>query len=69
MNTITIPKKMARDGDLMIVPRKEYEQLMRFWTSTEHLAPRDKRAIAKGLNEIAQGKFLTSKQVHNELGL
>ena len=29
MDTITIPKKMSRKGDLVIVPRIEYEQMLK----------------------------------------
>ena len=29
MDTITIPKKLAQKGDLVVVPRKEYEELLR----------------------------------------
>lgn len=29
MDTITIPKKMSRKGDLVIVPRVEYEQMLK----------------------------------------
>lgn len=28
MNTITIPHKIALQGDLVVVPRKEYEELL-----------------------------------------
>jgi hypothetical protein len=28
MNVITIPKKIANKGDLVIIPRKEYEALL-----------------------------------------
>jgi len=28
MSTITIPKKLANKGDLIIIPRKEYESLL-----------------------------------------
>ena len=27
MNTVTIPKKLAGNDDLVIIPRKEYEQM------------------------------------------
>lgn len=30
METITIPKKLSQKGDLVVLPRKEYEELLRF---------------------------------------
>ncbi|TSC75116.1 MAG: hypothetical protein G01um101430_617 [Parcubacteria group bacterium Gr01-1014_30] len=29
MNTITIPKKMSRKGDLVVVPRIDYEHMLK----------------------------------------
>lgn len=69
MNTVTIPRRIAKNDDLIVVPRKKYEQLLRFWMNTERISRRDAKAVAKGLREIAQGKFLTSKEVRHELGL
>ena len=63
MNTITIPKKLIKNDDLVILPRKEYEQLFRFWASAESMLAPVKKAVRKGLREISEGKFLTSQQV------
>ena len=69
MDTITIPRKLGKKGDLVVVPRKEYEKLARFWASAERITGREKKAIARGFREITQGKFLTSKQLKHGLGL
>ena len=69
MNTLTIPRNVVKNDDLVILPRKEYEQLARFWVNAESMSVRTKKAIEKGFKEIAKGDFLTSKQVRNELGL
>jgi len=69
MNTIIIPKRMAQRNDLVVIPRKEYEKLYRFWIGAEQLTQQGKKAVEKGLREITQGKFLISKQVRHELGL
>ena len=29
METLTIPRKLTRRGDLVVIPRKEYEELLR----------------------------------------
>lgn len=69
MDTILIPQKIRSKGDLVIVPRKDYEMLLRFWASAERITRRERQAIAKGFREIAERKFLTSKQLKHELGL
>jgi len=69
MNTITIPRRITKNDDLVVVPRREYERMYRFWESAEKITARQKRVINKGFREIEQGKFFTSKQVKHELGL
>lgn len=69
MNTITIPKNLIKNDDLVVLPRKEYEQLARFWANAEALPKRTKTVIEKGFKEISNGEFLTSKQVKDALGL
>jgi len=69
MTTITISKNLIKDGDLVIVPRKEYERLSRFWASAESMPQRTKKSVEKGFKEIAEKNFLTSRQVKDALGL
>lgn len=69
MATITISKKLIKDDDLVVLPRKEYEQLARFWANAESMSKHTKKVIEKGFREIAEGDFLTSKQVKDALGL
>ena len=69
MNTITIPQKLVKNDDLVVVPRRDYERLMRFWTSAAEITKKEKLAIERGFREIKHGKFLTSKQLKHELGL
>ncbi|MBU2579309.1 hypothetical protein KKA09_04325 [Patescibacteria group bacterium] len=69
MTTITIPKNLIKNDDLIVLPRKEYERLARFWTNAEPISKNIKKAVENGFQEIAEGKFLTSKQVKNALGL
>lgn len=43
MTTITIPKKVIQKDDLVIIPRREYEKLIHFWTNAEQLDGREKK--------------------------
>ena len=69
MITITIPKNLIKNDDLIVVPKKKYEQLVRFWAGAESISKHTKKVIKKGFREIAEGKFLTSNQVKDALGL
>ena len=57
MATITIPKKLAGKGDLVVLPREEYEALVR------HAAKKEKTVVKKlpaglrqALREVKEGK-------------
>ena len=67
MATITIPKNLTKNDDLIILPRKEYERLVDFWSNAESISRHTKKAVERGFQEIAKGEFLTSKQVKNAL--
>ena len=69
MSTITIPKKIIPERGFVKVPKAEYEKLVRFWVSAERLTAREKKAVEKGLNEIARGECYSSQEVRHELGL
>ncbi|MEK9173586.1 MAG: hypothetical protein AAB594_03390 [Patescibacteria group bacterium] len=73
MTTITIPKEAVKD-DLVIIPKKKYEELLRsemivksFKTYTPTAA--EKRTIAKARKEFARGEYLTLNELRNSLGI
>lgn len=68
--TITIPKTLARKGELILVPRKEYEELLRqkkipivSLTSTEQ------RDLESARRELKRGEYTILKELENELGV
>lgn len=67
MTTITIPRRLIRNDDMVIVPKREYEKLLNFWSSAEQLTTGEKRAVIKGFREIKDGKFFTSRDVKKEV--
>ena len=65
MNTITIPKKLIQNDDLVVIPRKEYERMKTQMIPTFYLKGRsaknlDKR-VGEGLREYNKGKTETLK--------
>lgn len=69
MNIVTIPKKLAQKGDLVVIPRKEYEVLMGLKRVFPVVKPSKEeiRAIRRGEREIAKGEYVTLEQLKREL--
>ena len=69
MNTITIPRNLIKNDDLVIVPRKEYEKLL-----SSRLIPEfqpttaEKKDLARARKNRAQGNFLTIDELKHKLG-
>lgn len=69
-NVITIPKRLSNKGDLVVMPRFEYEEYL----NLKKIIPiikaglSEKKALRAGRKEIKTERFLTLKQLKNELG-
>ncbi|MBI2100769.1 MAG: hypothetical protein HYT47_02015 [Candidatus Vogelbacteria bacterium] len=62
METLTIPKKLAKKGDLVLIPRRDYERLLAGSNNfssvvkpKRRLSELDKR-LGEALEEVRQGK-------------
>ena len=66
---IAIPKKSAARDDLVVIPKIEYEMLLkrRWQVSVAKLTPQEKRLILKSEEELAAGKYLTLEELEHEL--
>jgi len=71
MTTITIPKEITRKGDLVIIPRKEYEEFLELRKAVIVFKPNssDKKALNQARREMKKGNYLTLKQLKDELGI
>ena len=70
MTTITIPKKLAREGDLVLVPRREYERLLKQKViPITNLTTAEKRALKHARLEFAKGDYVNLKELDYELGI
>ena len=68
MNAITIPKKLASGGDLVVVPRREYEALLARPDVTEEFPTKaNLRALARMRKNRALGKLLTIDELKRKL--
>ena len=71
MNTynVTIPKTLARLGDLIIVSRKEYESFLEFKKIKEFTpTAADKRALKRAEINFKKGKTLSYDEFASKLG-
>lgn len=66
---ITIPKNLAKRGDLVIIPRSQYEEYLGFKKIIPFIkaTQAEKRAIQAGRQEIKKGQYLSLRQLKNEL--
>ncbi|MCH7552368.1 hypothetical protein IIB49_03195 [Patescibacteria group bacterium] len=68
---ITIPKELAKKGDLVIIPRKEYEGLVlrQKIVPVVKMTSAQKRDLKEARKEFARGEYVTLEQLENELGI
>ncbi len=68
MNVVTIPKKFS-SKDLVIIPREEYEKLLKLKSILPFFKPTrgELKVIARGRREVAKGKYTPWGAVKNEL--
>ena len=71
MTTITIPKELKGD-DLIAVPRKEYEEFLRFRLKNVKevkMTHAQKKALERARKNFAEGKFLTIYELKRKLDI
>lgn len=69
MNTITIPKKIAAQGDFIVVPRKEYEALLKLKKFKEfNPTATQKKALLMAEQNFRKGKTLSYHELVKKLG-
>lgn len=69
MVTITIPKKIAHNQDLVAIPRKEYEALGKLKKPSEFVpTTAQKRALTQAEKNLARGNTLSYHELVQKLG-
>ena len=59
METITIPKRMSRKGDLVVISQKEYQELLKANGVEGELKPTVKKRLDRLQKEALAGKNLS----------
>ena len=69
MQTITIPRQLATQDDLVVVPRKEYEALLGLREFKEFIpTAAQKKALANAEKNLKQKKTLSYDDLVKKLG-
>lgn len=63
---VTIPKNLIKEGELILMPRKEYEEYLFFKKAVPigKMTRSEKKAITEGRRQIKSGKYITPKEPH-----
>jgi len=70
MVILTIPKKLAKKDDLVVIPKREYEALLELKKIREFTpTATQKRALARARKEYKAGKYLTFNELKQKLGI
>lgn len=66
---ITIPKELAKKGELIIVPRAEYEKFLNWRKSVKTFRPTaaERKALREARKDFKNGKYITLQELKNEL--
>ena len=74
MTTITIPKELTEDKNLVAVPKVDYEEFLAWqrrvksvWTFKP--TPSEKKALARARRNLAKGEYLTLSDLKHALGI
>lgn len=74
MTTITIPKELIKNQKLIAVPHNLYEEFLNWQRKIKSVktfkpTASEKKALARARKNLAQGKYITFKQLKYELGI
>jgi hypothetical protein len=71
MSVITIPKQLMREKELVLIPKKEYDEFLGLKKVIKTVKPNaaEKRVIERGRRAVAKGDFVTLDELKKELGL
>ncbi|MFA4890681.1 MAG: hypothetical protein WC587_03605 [Candidatus Paceibacterota bacterium] len=73
MTTITIPKEIAKNKDLIAIPRNIYEDFLAWQkriksVKTFTLTVKQKKILEKSREELKKGNYLTIDELKHKLG-
>lgn len=68
MSTITIPKNLIKNDDLVILPKKEYENLInKRVIPVARLTSSERNSLHQSRKEMARGEYITLEELEHDL--
>jgi hypothetical protein len=69
MKMVTIPKDLMKKGDLVVIPRQDYEQLLKRQKviPVSKLTPSERKALERGRRNIRLGEYIPLDTLVHEL--
>lgn len=72
MATLTIPRSLIKEEDLVVIPKSEYRHLLQFRAKRieeAEMTPTTKMALLSARKNLSKGKFLTVGELRHKLGI
>jgi len=74
MTTITIPKELVKNKELIAIPRQEYDEFIEWQGKIKSagifkLTVSQKRDLEQARKDYKQGKYITLDELEHELGI
>ena len=74
MTTITIPKELTKNRDLVAVPRHTFEEFLSWQkkvkaVKTFQATAGEKKALTRARKNLAEGKYTTLEKIRHELAI
>ena len=69
MDVVTIPRNLVQEDDLVVIPRREYEEFLELKKVIPIVkaTPSELRAIRRSEKEIREGKYISWHELKREL--
>lgn len=71
MTTLTIPRDLIKERELVIVPRRQYEELLKLRRiiTTAKLTLAEKKDLERARKEYKRGEYITLNELEYGLGI
>ena len=72
MTTITIPKTLIKEKELVIITRREYEKFLRSHAKEDgeqRLTMHQRKRLKESRENLAKNKYLTMHELRQKLGI
>lgn len=71
MPTLTIPRKLTKGEELVVIPRKEYDEFSQWQKTVKYFnpTPAQIKTLRKAQEEYTKGKYLSLNEFKHKLGV